>query len=248
MAGGELVSYPDGVLFVDLAPLQHAALVPHVVATVFGLRDEPHEPVLETLARHLEKLHLLLLIDNCEHVLGATVEVLHALLRGCPHVHILATSREVLGIPAKSFGTYRRCRFPTLRSRDGWYIARLGSGAAVLGGARAASRTFVMSDANAPVIAEICERLEGIPLALEIAAARAAGDACGGPGATTQGSLRRAYDAAEAVSRRQAAPVAGNGEVLGLLVESRNTSPAASPTKPAHRVLGNGGRLRRPQA
>src|SRR6266545_2735781 len=94
--GGE-GRFPDGVWLVELAPLADATLVPRAVASALGLREEAGRPILATLTDFLRARHLLLILDNCEHVLEACAQLTAALLRGCPNLHILASSREALG-------------------------------------------------------------------------------------------------------------------------------------------------------
>jgi non-specific serine/threonine protein kinase len=165
--------YPDGVWLADLAPLADPALVPGVVAGVLELREERNRPLATTLAQHLRDRQLLLVLDNCEHLLGACAELASALLSTCPRVRILATSREGLGVsgehvhrvlplnvpdphrppPPELMGSYEAVRL---------FVAR----------ARARRQQFALAEHNAAAVATICERLDGIPLALELAAAR----------------------------------------------------------------------------
>ena len=97
-AAGLLADYPDGVWLVELAPLSDPALVPQAVATALGVRETPGEPLLASLIAALQAKQLLLLLDNCEHLVAACAALADALLRVCPQLAILATSREALGI------------------------------------------------------------------------------------------------------------------------------------------------------
>src|SRR5579859_972198 len=97
-----LDDFADGVWIVELAPLGDPALVPPQIATTLGVRDEPDRPILETLAHQLRERQLLLLLDNCEHLLAVCAQVASSLLRACPQVRILATSREPLGVPGEA--------------------------------------------------------------------------------------------------------------------------------------------------
>ncbi|MGH2603599.1 MAG: ATP-binding protein, partial [Dehalococcoidia bacterium] len=93
-----LWAYPHGLHFVELAPLTDPALVAPAVATALGLRPEGTQPVIDLLVEHLAPRHLLLILDNCEHLLGACAVLVETLLRACPHLEVLVTSRELLGI------------------------------------------------------------------------------------------------------------------------------------------------------
>ena len=98
MARAVLDRYPDGVWLVELAALTDAVLVPQTAAAVFGLRETPAEPIATALATTLRGRSLLLVLDNCEHLLDACARLVDALLRACPELRVLATSREALGI------------------------------------------------------------------------------------------------------------------------------------------------------
>jgi predicted ATPase/transcriptional regulator with XRE-family HTH domain len=168
----------DGVWFVGLAPLRDPALVAGTVAGVIGMQERGEGPVLQSMVAALRRQHLLLVLDNCEHVLGGAAVVADAILRGCPHVHILATSRERLGVAGEH--VYRT---PSLAVPPA--LAALSAGepvsanealryaAVALFVERARAVTdFDFCDADAPSVSEICRRLDGIPLAIELAAAR----------------------------------------------------------------------------
>jgi predicted ATPase len=170
--GGE-GRFPDGVWLVELAPLADPALVPRAVATALGLREDAGRPILTTLTDFLSARNLLLILDNCEHVVEACAQLAAALLRACPNVRILASSREALGIAGEapfrvpSLRTPDPRRLPSIKTLTQYDAVRLfvERGAAVLPG-------FTVTDTNAPALAQVCVRLDGIPLALELAAAR----------------------------------------------------------------------------
>ena len=173
VAEGILDDYPDGVWLVELAPLADPALVPGAVAQALRLHEEPGRPVLETLCDHCNGKRMLLVLDNCEHLLPACTALAGALLRAAPELRILATSREALGVAGE-----RHYRVPSLSVPDPRHLPSpelAGSYEAVrLFVARAQERrdTFALSSTNARAVAEICARLDGIPLAIELAAAR----------------------------------------------------------------------------
>jgi non-specific serine/threonine protein kinase len=159
------------VWFADLAPLGDADLVAVTVAAVLGVRQEPGRAMLSTLAEAVGGRSLLVVLDNCEHVIDACVKVADALLRACPNLRLLATSREPLGI-----GGERVYRVPSLGvPADGDDPAVIWASEAVrLLADRAAAQgaTLGRDGPAAEVVGRLCRRLDGIPLAIELAAAR----------------------------------------------------------------------------
>jgi predicted ATPase/transcriptional regulator with XRE-family HTH domain len=177
LAVGEslLADMKAGVWFVELAPVAQGSLVPGAIVQVLNLQESPNRPLLETLLAYLKQKSLLLILDNCEHVISEAAALADALLRGCAHLRILATSREPLRIAGEQ--TYRlpSLHFPTPRNIAGLSAAGATEYAALVlfvQRAHAIDRGFVLSDENAPVVADICRRLDGIPLAIELVAAR----------------------------------------------------------------------------
>ncbi|HTT52089.1 MAG TPA: DUF4062 domain-containing protein [Streptosporangiaceae bacterium] len=171
VAAGLLDGSGDGVWFADLAPVADAGLVAQTVANVLGLLPEAGRSVTDVLAEAIGERSLLILLDNCEHVIGTCAKVADALLRACPNLALLATSREPLGIDGEQI-----YRVPTLATPgpDDDLPAILGSEAVRLLADRAAQvgAPLVFDERTAPVIARISRRLDGIPLAIELAAAR----------------------------------------------------------------------------
>lgn len=172
--GAELLdAFPDGVWLVELARLADPALVPQAIAAVLGLREEPERPLSLTLNAALREKQLLLLLDNCEHVIEACAHIVESLLQGCPRLRILTSSRELLGIAGEA-----SIRVPPLavpHSRELPAIEQLIDYEAVrlfVERARAVQPQFGVTPENALVIVQVCQRLDGIPLALELAAAR----------------------------------------------------------------------------
>lgn len=160
--------YPDGVAFVDLVPLDDDALVVPAVAGALGVREERDVPLVHTLVQALRARHLLLVLDNAEHLVSACAALAAALLESCPELRVLATSREALGVAGEA-----RYHVPSLdlpESDDPKAVA--ASEAAQLFAARAAAPNFALDVAAAPLVAAVCRQLDGIPLALELAAAR----------------------------------------------------------------------------
>jgi predicted ATPase/class 3 adenylate cyclase/Tfp pilus assembly protein PilF len=176
VAGTIIDTYTDGVWLVELASLSDPAFVPQAVAQVLSVRELPGRPVMEILQEHLSKKKLLLILDNCEHLIHAAADLTCGLLRTCPHLQILATSREILGVEGE---TSFPC--PSLLSPDLYAVTPTAAFEVVAGNAavrlfseRAASAipSFRLNEKNAATIATICQRLDGIPLAIELAAAR----------------------------------------------------------------------------
>jgi predicted ATPase len=145
------------------------------IARAFSVKESPHEPLLETLIGYLKPQSLLLILDNCEHLIAEAAVVVEALLRGCPDVRILATSREPLRIAGEQAYRLPSLRFPTSAEAVGLKADRAAEFEAVelfVKRARAIDRAFALTDDNAAIVADICRRLDGIPLAIELAAAR----------------------------------------------------------------------------
>jgi predicted ATPase/class 3 adenylate cyclase len=173
VAAEVLEEYPDGVWLVELAALADPALVVQLVVSALGICEEPSRPLIQTLMDYLRSKQLLLVMDNCEHLLTACASLADTLLRSCPHLRLLASSREGLGIAGEQ--TYR---VPSLSVPD---LQQLPSPeglqefeAVQLFAARAAlsQPAFAVTAANAPAVVQVCQRLDGIPLAIELAAAR----------------------------------------------------------------------------
>src|SRR5215467_1526429 len=161
----------DGVWFADLAPLQDPDLVAVTVADVLGVRLETGRPALDTLVDALSGQSLLVVLDNCEHVIGACAKLVDVLLRGCPDLALLATSREPMGVDGE-----RVYRVPSMRTpadRDDAEAIRASEAVRLLDDRAAAQGVSLAWDQSAAKLAgAICRRLDGIPLAIELAAAR----------------------------------------------------------------------------
>jgi predicted ATPase/DNA-binding CsgD family transcriptional regulator len=176
-----LPEYPDGVWLVELAPLPDPALLPQAVALSAGVRQEFSRPVLESLASALQDSCVLLVLDNCEHMVAACAALADALLRACPRLRILATSRESLGVPGETAWPVPALTLPSARATAPVGAAaqpaltELAASEAVrllVNRAGAVSPGFHLSAQNAPAVADVCRRLDGLPLAIELAAAR----------------------------------------------------------------------------
>lgn len=163
----------DGVWLAELAPVSDASLVATVIAQALSVQESAKRPPLETLLEYLKRKRLLLVLDNCEHVIAEARTVAAAILRNCPEVRILGTSREALNIAGEH--VYRMPSLtvpPAIQTLSAQEV--LASGAALLFADRAiaSDARFSLTDENAPFVAEICRQLDGIPLAIELAAAR----------------------------------------------------------------------------
>jgi predicted ATPase/class 3 adenylate cyclase len=173
-AGADLLDrYPDGVWIAELASVTDPALVSSVIAKVLGMSQPETRGVDEPLSQWLKRKQLLLIVDNCEHLLEAVAPLADAICHSCPNVRILATSRQALGIGGEALYRLPSLAVPeassTLRAED---AVQYGAIALFVDRARFADMRFNLSDDNAPLVAEICRRLDGIPLAIELAAAR----------------------------------------------------------------------------
>jgi predicted ATPase/class 3 adenylate cyclase/DNA-binding CsgD family transcriptional regulator len=152
--------YADGICYVDLAPITDPELVPITAARTLGLPDHPGRSPEKSLLQFVGDRHLLIVLDNCEHLLDASAALITALLAACPRLTALATSREPIGVSGEVIW-----RVPSLSFEGD--AARLFEDRA-----RHARPGFSVNDDNAAAVDEICRRLDGMPLAIELAAAR----------------------------------------------------------------------------
>ncbi|OBJ80759.1 transcriptional regulator [Mycobacterium gordonae] len=152
--------FADGICYVDLAPITHPVVVPVTAARALGLSDQPGRSTLDTLQQHLRDRHMLLLLDNCEHLLDSSAAMVAALLGAAPRLTVLATSREPLGVTGEA-----AWQVPSLSLSD--EAVELFADRA-----RLARSGFAIDEDNRGAVAEICLRLDGMPLAIELAAAR----------------------------------------------------------------------------
>lgn len=174
-------AYQDGVWLVDLAPVVAEGSVPGTIAAALRVREEPGRPLVASLVETLQSRCLLLVLDNCEHLLAACARLVETLLSACPSLQVLATSREALRIGGEI--TWPMPLLPVPNSLSGSAspqsnlqpdTGQLTQNASVrlfVARARAVRATFELTAANAPAVVEICRRLDGLPLALELAAA-----------------------------------------------------------------------------
>jgi non-specific serine/threonine protein kinase len=168
--------YRDGVRLVELAQVTDPDLVPHRLGAVTDVQETPARPLEQGLAEALRNAQMLVVLDNCEHVLHACARLVDRLLRECPGLHILATSREPIGMLGEVIWSLATLATPDIDANSS--VADIGRSPAVclfVDRGTAADPSFALSVNNAHTIARICRRLDGIPLALELAAARLGG-------------------------------------------------------------------------
>jgi predicted ATPase/class 3 adenylate cyclase/DNA-binding CsgD family transcriptional regulator len=160
LLSGKFGGFPEGVWYVDLAPITDPELVPFTVARAFGLPDQPGRSSMDTITRFVADRQMLVVLDNCEHLLDACAMLIDAVRNACPSLTLLTTSREPIGVAGEV-----SWRVPSLSLGDEaieLFIDR----------ARHARVGFAVTDDNAATVGEICRRLDGLPLAIELAAAR----------------------------------------------------------------------------
>ena len=164
----------NGVWFIELAPLASGGYIPAAIAQVLGLSLPPQGDELAHLVKTLKSWHALLVFDNCEHLIDASAKSIAALLGGCPKISVLASSRQGIGVAGEAI-----YRLPSLAVSDAGTDGLSATDAAAAPAvalfverAISADQRFALTDENASIIVEICRRLDGIPLAIELAAAR----------------------------------------------------------------------------
>ncbi len=169
----QLDRHTDGVWFLDLSLLSDPSLVPAIVARALGARGSQREAPAESIVRAFSAKRALLIVDNCEHVIDGVAPLVEEILRRCAGVRILATSRQSLGIEGEVVHRVPSLSVPEhvgdIRAHE---AAGFGAIEMFVDRARASDTRFVLTDENAPAVAEICARLDGIPLAIELAASR----------------------------------------------------------------------------
>lgn len=158
---------------VDLTPLATPELVAETLAEALGIRAETGQPLARTVAAALSAHAAVVVLDNCEHLLAACAELVQVLLAGAPGLRVLATSRERLGVPGERVHTVPPLHTPA--TDEGWECIAASEAVRLFAARAAAARTgFTVTVRNATLVAEVCRRLDGLPLAIELAAARAA--------------------------------------------------------------------------
>lgn len=171
VAAEALADFADGVWLIELAPLADPDRVAAAVAAVFDLRDQPGRSMLEQVQDYLRARQVLLVLDNCEHLITASARIADALVRACPKVKVIASSREALGLAGERIFHVPSLGLPEARATLD-VIAQSEAVQLFVERAMAAQPRFSLSAQNASAVGEICRRLDGIPLAIELAAAR----------------------------------------------------------------------------
>jgi predicted ATPase/DNA-binding XRE family transcriptional regulator len=163
--------FPDGIWFVELAAASDPALLPQIVAQVFGVTTQLNKSLMENLIHFLRAKNILLILDNCEHLLDASAHLADSLLRNCPNLKVITTSREGLGITGEAIYRVPSLGVPDMKQLleniKGYESVRLFEERAQL-----AQTDFSLTLENVSFVAQICYRLDGIPLSIELAAAR----------------------------------------------------------------------------
>lgn len=173
VASNLVQAYADGVWLVELAALADASLVPHSVASALGVHEEPRRPMTDTVANWLNPRQALVLLDHCEHVIEACAVLAEVLLAACPGVSILATSREPLQIAGEIAWRVPSLSVPDLKTLPATeHLTKYASIRLFVERAASIKSGFAVTDQNARAVAQVCHQLDGISLAIELAAAR----------------------------------------------------------------------------
>jgi non-specific serine/threonine protein kinase len=168
-----LHDYADGVWFIELATLAEPALVPQVIAAALGVRQGTGLDLVAALSDYLRSRKTLVVLDNCEHLITACASIIGTLIRACPHLQVLATSREALGIPGELVWPVPTLSLPDPREQLPLETLKQYEAIRLFVDRAHASRLgFSMTPQNAPYVAQLCYQLDGMPLAIELAAAR----------------------------------------------------------------------------
>lgn len=166
-------SMTDGVWWVELAAVTNPTSVPQAIGTALGVHESPEQSASETLTNYLRDQDMLLVLDNCEHLVSVTAQLCELLLRACPHLKILTTSREALAISAEQIWLVPPLTLPgSPQSSTVQDVLKYEAIRLFVERARAINPAFALIDNNVSAVLQICERLDGIPLAIELAAVR----------------------------------------------------------------------------
>ena len=172
LAARALERFPDGTWLVELAPITDPTLIASTVAAAAGVREQQGRRALDVLVDHLASQTALVVLDNCEHLVDATAEVAERILLACPGVVVLATSREQLGVPGETAWRVPSLSFPSAHEARLDALKQYEAVQLFVERARKVRPNFTIDDTTVAPVAAICHRLDGIPLAVELAAAR----------------------------------------------------------------------------
>ncbi len=164
--------FEDGVWLVEMSSVPDAALIPQAIVSILSVREQPGQPAATSLVEYVRTRHLLLLLDSCEHVVRACGELVNTLLQAAPWLHILVTSREVLAVDGEVTWRVPSLSLPPSPAPPSVEVAQYEAVGLFLERASASNSHFRLTKRNTPAIVEICHRLDGIPLAIVLAAAR----------------------------------------------------------------------------
>jgi len=171
--GAQIVEdFPDGVWAVDLAPVEDGEMVDNAVGAALGLRDQPGRSLIETIGDAVRTRKTLIILDNCEHLLSVSAEVVSEILRAGPNVRVLATSREPLGVPGEATVAIPPLNAPPQSAKTADALAPYDSAVLFENRAALARPGFRITDENSEAVTQICRSLDAVPLAIELAAAR----------------------------------------------------------------------------
>ncbi|MGH3821587.1 MAG: BTAD domain-containing putative transcriptional regulator [Pseudonocardiaceae bacterium] len=172
VAAARLPHHPDGVWLVELASVAEPSLVVHTVATILGVWEHPARPLTDLLAQHLRMAEVLLVLDNCEHLVEGVAGLAERLIAACAGLRVLTTSRERLGITSEVLYPVSGLGVPQLGAPEASVVERADALRLFVERASAVQPSFRLSDETAGVVARICRSLDGLPLAIELAATR----------------------------------------------------------------------------
>ncbi len=173
IGAGLLANFPGGVWLAELAPIADDSLVPRIVADALRVPQSGDRPLLDDVVAHLQRKQLLIVLDNCEHVVAGARNLAAAVLRNCPGIRILATSRQSLEVTGERVYRVPSLALPPPSLRlNPTGAARYGSLVLFCDRAREAAGHFVLTEENLPSVVAVCRRVDGMPLAIELAAAR----------------------------------------------------------------------------
>lgn len=172
VAADVIGDFADGAWLVDLAPIAEPELVASAIADVLGVREQPGREIIDTLTDALIGKQLLIVLDNCEHLIESSAALVHRLVAACPTIKVLATSREALNIPAEAAWRLRSLSLPREEDVDVESATAFEGIALFLQRAAAVRPDFALDTHSTAPVVQICRRLDGLPLAIELAAAR----------------------------------------------------------------------------
>ena len=234
VAAQVLPHYPDGAWLCELATADTPDTLAQVVSAALAVPSRAGMDLAESIVEYLRPKHLLLVLDNCEHLLDAAGDLAERIVDACPNVRVLATSREGLAVDGEQVMPLRSLGLPDA-SADPGAVEATDAVQLFVERARAAQPDFSIAASELAAVAEVCRRLDGMPLAIELAAARG----CGNESLRDRVAARRALPAAHrrAAQRGRTSPDATGHRRLVLRTPRRAGTPRVRPTRCVHREL-----------